>query len=136
MKSCCPCITLKSGVTTVGFLSLIFCIVEWVLSTTFNADEDPLNVHFKNKTNEIFSLLEEFAKNKLNMKGDEEIKCFKDHLKSMFNCLTGESLQSDFSSLFPLYSHSFSQFPLLRSKQYFNVYVDLKTSHCANKGQR
>ena len=92
MKSCCPCIALKSGVTTVGFLSLIFCIVEWVLSTTFNADEDPLNVLFKNKTNEIFSLLEEFAKNELNMNGDEEIKYFKDHLKSMFICLTGESL--------------------------------------------
>ena len=75
--------------TILGFLSLIICIVEWVMSTTFNAGEDPLNKHFKNKTTHIFSLLKEMAVTELNMNGTE-IKSFTDHSKLMFNCLTGE----------------------------------------------
>ena len=64
--------------------------MEWVLSTTFNAGKDTINQHLKDKTDDIFSILEQLAKAKLNMT-DGQIESIRDHSKPMFDFITGES---------------------------------------------
>ena len=103
MSSCFPCISLKRGVRIIGFLSLIICIIEWVLSTTFNANKDSLNQarQFKEKTKHIFSILRNLTREKLKLTDEQETACietFTGHTEVMFNCVTGKLL---FIIIFP-----------------------------------
>ena len=89
MKKCCVCIPLREGVTILGFLSLIICILEWVLTTIFKTDaEDGNSIEIlKEKGDHIVSLIEDLVRNKFDI-SVEEIKT-KAHM--LFNCVTGES---------------------------------------------
>ena len=89
MKRCCVCIPLREGVTILGFLSLIICILEWVLTTIFKTDaEDGNSIEIlKEKGDHIVSLIEDLVRNKFDI-SVEEIKT-KAHM--LFNCVTGES---------------------------------------------
>ena len=89
MKRCCVCIPLREGVTILGFLSLIICILEWVLTTIFKTDaEDRNSIEIlKEKGDHIVSLIEDLVRNKFDI-SVEEIKT-KAHM--LFNCVTGES---------------------------------------------
>ena len=86
---CCICIPLREGVTILGFLSLIICILELVLTTTFKTDaEDGNSVEIlREKGNHIVSLITELANNKFNI----SIKEINDKAQILFNCVTGES---------------------------------------------
>ena len=89
MKKCCICIPLREGVTILGFLSLMICILEWVLTTAFKTDaEDGNSVEIlKEKGNHIVSLITKLAMNEFNI--SVEVMKTKAHL--LFNCVTGES---------------------------------------------
>ena len=89
MKKCCFCIPLREGVTILGFLSLIICILEWVLTTAFKTDaEDGNSVEIlREKGDHIVSLITDLARDKFDI-SVEEIKT-KAHM--LFNCVTGES---------------------------------------------
>ena len=95
MKKCCVCIPLRDGVTILGFLSLIICILEWVLTTAFKTDEDgnsddddrvgnSIDI-LKEKGNHIVSLITELARDKL------DIAEINGKAQLLFNCVTGES---------------------------------------------
>ena len=88
MKKCCVCIQLREGVTILGFLSLIICILELVLTTTFKTDaEDGNSVEIlREKGNHIVSLITDLARHKFDI-SVEEIKT-KAHM--LFNCVTGK----------------------------------------------
>ena len=75
--------------TILGFLSLIICILEWVLTTIFKTDaEDGNSIEIlKEKGDHIVSLIEDLVRNKFDI-SVEEIKT-KAHM--LFNCVTGES---------------------------------------------
>ena len=89
MKKCCVCIPLMDGVTILGFLSLMICILEWVLTTAFKTDgEDGNSVEIlKRKGHHIVSLITDLARDKFDI-SVEEIKT-KAHM--LFNCVSGES---------------------------------------------
>ena len=89
MKSVIQYISLRRGVTILGFLSLIICIVEWVMSTTFNFDKNSVNQPLKTRTTHISSLLTELAKVELHMSNDQ-IESLKGNCKLIFDGLTGE----------------------------------------------
>ena len=91
MKKCCVCIPLRDGVTILGFLSLIICILEWVLTTAFKTDaedaEDGNSMNIlREKGDHIVSLITDLARHKFDI-SVEEIKT-KAHM--LFNCVTGE----------------------------------------------
>ena len=92
MKNCCICIPLRDGVTILGFLSLIICILEWVLTTAFKTDaedaEDGNSVEIlREKGDHIVSLITELAKDKFDISVEE----IKTKAQLLFNCVTGES---------------------------------------------
>ena len=89
MKSWWQCISLKRGVTIIGFVSLIICLIEWVLSTTFNAGEDTFSQQLKNKTADVFLLLSKFAQDELLM-NTEQIESFTQNYRLVFDCMTGK----------------------------------------------
>ena len=86
MKKCCVCIPLRDGVTILGFLSLIICILEWVLTTAFKTDEDGNSIDIlREKGNHIVSLITELARDKF------DIAEINGKAQLLFNCVTGES---------------------------------------------
>ena len=89
MKKCCVCIPLRDGVTILGFLSLIICILEWVLTTAFKTDahEDGNSIDdiLKQKGDHIVSLITELARDKF------DIVEINGKAQLLFNCVTGES---------------------------------------------
>ena len=90
MKKCCVCIPLRDGVTILGFLSLIICIFEWVLTTAFKTDahdaEDGNSINIlREKGDHIVSLITELARDKL------DIAEINGKAQLLFNCVTGES---------------------------------------------
>ena len=96
MKKCCVCIPLRDGVTILGFLSLIICILEWVLTTAFKTDaedcktdaEDCNSINIlREKGDHIVSLITELANNEFNI----SVKEINDKTQLLFNCVTGES---------------------------------------------
>ena len=89
MKNCCICIPLRDGVTILGFLSLIICILEWVLTTAFKTDaEDGNSINvLRDKGDHIVSLITELANNKF----DISVQEINDKAQLLFNCITGES---------------------------------------------
>ena len=88
MRKCCFCIGLKDGVTIIGFLSLIVCIVEWVLSTSFNGYSHGI---LKEKGGHIVSLLEGLATDKFGINvNDEKIHSLKTNVQLLLNFVTGE----------------------------------------------
>ena len=92
MKKCCVCIPLRDGVTILGFLSLIICILEWVLTTAFKTDahdaEDGNSINIlREKGDHIVSLITELANNEFNI----SVKEINDKTQLLFNCVTGES---------------------------------------------
>ena len=91
MKKCCVCIPLRDGVTILGFLSLIICILEWVLTTAFKTDAhdngNSINNIFRAKGDHIVSLITELANNEFNI----SVKEINDKTQFLFNCVTGES---------------------------------------------
>ena len=92
MRKCCFCIGLKDGVTIIGFLSLIICIVEWVLSTSFN-NGDAYGI-LKEKGGHIASLLEGLATDKFGINvNDEKIHSLKANVQLLLNFVTGEFIQ-------------------------------------------
>ena len=90
MKKCCVCIPLRDGVTILGFLSLIICILEWVLTTAFKTDahEDGNSIDIlREKGDHIVSLITELARNEFDISVEEiSVKT-----QMLFNCITGES---------------------------------------------
>ena len=89
MKKCCVCIPLRDGVTILGFLSLIICILEWVLTTAFKTDAEDgnsLNI-LREKGDQIVSLITELANNEFNI----SVKEINDKAQLLLNCVTGES---------------------------------------------
>ena len=88
-KKCCICIPLREGVTILGFLSLIICILEWVLTTAFKTDaEDGNSIEsLREKGDHIVSLIKNLARDKFDI-SIEEIKT-KAHM--LFNYVTGKS---------------------------------------------
>ena len=89
MKSVSQYISLRRGVTILGFLSLIICIVEWVISTTFNFHENSFNQPLKTRTAHISSLLTQLAEDELHM-SSVQIESLKNNCKLIFDGLTGE----------------------------------------------
>ena len=89
MKKCCVCIPLRDGVTILGFLSLIICILEWVLTTAFKTDaEDGNSMNIlRKKGDHIVSLITELANNEF----DISVKEINDKTQLLLNCVTGES---------------------------------------------
>ena len=89
MKKCCVCIPLRDGVTILGFLSLIICILEWVLTTAFKTDaEDGNSINIlRDKGDHIVSLITELANNEF----DISVKEINDKTQLLLNCVTGES---------------------------------------------
>ena len=88
MKKCCVCIPLRDGVTILGFLSLMICIFEWVITTAFKTDADDNSIDIlKEKGNNTVYLIAELAKSEFHISVEEiNIKT-----QLMFNCITGES---------------------------------------------
>ena len=106
MKKCCFCVGLKDGVTILGFLSLVICIVEWVLSTSFNEHGHSI---LKKKGDHIVSLIEKLVEEHfqstqnltnpnittldnttLNNSNDEKIHSLKTNVQLLLNFVTGE----------------------------------------------
>ena len=92
MKKCCVCIPLRDGVTILGFLSLIICILEWVLTTAFKTDaedaEDGNSISIlRDKGDHIVSLITELANNEF----DISVKEINNKTQLLLNCVTGES---------------------------------------------
>ena len=88
MKKCCFWIPLRDGVTILGFLSLMICILEWVLTTAFKTDaEDVDSVQIlREKGNHIVSLITELAMDEYHI----SIDVIKTKAHMLFNCVTGE----------------------------------------------
>ena len=88
MKKCCVCIPLREGVTILGFLSLMICILEWVLTTAFKTDaEDGDSVEIlREKGNHIVSLITKLAMDEYHISVD----VIKTKAHMLFNCVTGE----------------------------------------------
>ena len=96
MKKCCVCIPLRDGVTILGFLSLIFCILEWVLTTAFKTDaheDDNSNDILREKGDHILSLITELARNEFDISVEE----INGKTQMLFNCITGESKKKKIS---------------------------------------
>ena len=85
MKMCCVCIPLKDGVTILGFLSLMICILEWVLTTAFKTDGDSVEI-LREKGNHIVSLITKLAMDEYHISVD----VIKTKAHMLFNCVTGE----------------------------------------------
>ena len=100
MRFCCLCIPLRDGITILGFFSLIICVVQWILSTALNPDNDISFDLLRNKTEEIIFLLEDLALKELAPNKIDIIKKQFESLKSnyglMFNFVTGKF---DFSNI-------------------------------------
>ena len=95
MRFCCLCIPLRDGITILGFFSLIICVVQWILSTALNPDNDISFDLLRNKTEEIISLLEdlvlkELASNKTDGIIMQQFESLKSHYDLMFNFVTGK----------------------------------------------
>ena len=94
MRFCCLCVPLRDGITILGFFSLIICVLQWILSTALNPDNDISFDLLKNKTDEIISLLEDLALKELAPNKTDIIKKQFESLKSnyglMFNFVTGK----------------------------------------------
>ena len=108
MRFCCLCIPLRDGITILGFFSLIICVVQWILSTALNPDNDISFDLLRNKTEEIISLLEnltlkELAPNKTDII-KEQFESLKSNYGLMFNFVTGKF---DFSNITLFYLLSF-----------------------------
>ena len=75
--------------TILGFLSLIICILEWVLTTAFKTDaEDGNSINIlRDKGDHIVSLITELANNEF----DISVKEINDKTQLLLNCVTGES---------------------------------------------
>ena len=97
MKKCCVCIPLRDGVTILGFLSLIICILEWVLTTAFKTDahaEDGNSINIlREKGDHIVSLITELARNEFDISVEE----INGKTQMLFNCITGESKKKKIS---------------------------------------
>ena len=89
MKKCCVCIPLRKGVTILGFLSLMICILALVLATAFKTDaEDGNSVEIlREKGNHIVSLIKELARDQFDISVEE----INGKAQLLFNCVTGES---------------------------------------------
>jgi hypothetical protein len=85
MKKCCVCISLREGVTIIGFLSLIICILEWVLTTAFNGDGDSVEI-LREKGNHIVSFITKLAMDEYHISVD----VIKTKAHMLLNCVTGE----------------------------------------------
>ena len=101
MRLCCLCVPLRDGITILGFFSLIICVVQWILSTALNPDNEISFDLLKNKTDKIIFLLEDLALNELSDPNQtdiikEQFKSLKSNYGLMFNFVTGKF---DFSNI-------------------------------------
>ena len=89
MKKCCVCIPLREGVTILGFLSLMICILELVLTIAFKTDaEDGNSVEIlKEKGNDIVSLITKLAMDEYHI----SVNVIKTKAHMLLNCVAGES---------------------------------------------
>ena len=91
MRKCCFCIGLKDGVTILGLVSLIICIVEWALCSYFIGDTDGI---LKEKGKDIVSRLKGLATDKFGINAnDEKIHSLKTNVQLLLNFVTGEFIQ-------------------------------------------
>ena len=87
MKKCCICIPLRDGLDIIGFLSLMICILELVLTTAFKMDaEDGVSVEILREKG-IVSLITKLAMDEYHISVD----VIKTKAHMLFNCVTGES---------------------------------------------
>ena len=88
MKKCCVCIQLREGVTILGFLSLIICILEWVLASAFKTDAGDKNLVkiLREEGNHIVSLITDLARYRFDISVEE----IKTNAHMLFNCVTGK----------------------------------------------
>ena len=100
MRFCCLCVPLRDGITILGFFSLIICVVQWILSTALNPDNEISFDLLKNKTDKIIFLLEDLALKELAPNQTdiikEQFKSLKSNYGLMFNFVTGKF---DFSNI-------------------------------------